>query len=77
MVVDAAGDEVLSLGVDDVVGSDAGDVGDVGATEDGGYAVVFDEYATYVLLAFVDDGGLVNQGGDMALLFLCILYRGL
>ena len=57
VVIDASRYEVLSLGLDDAVGSDSVEVG---ATDDGGYAVIFDEYATYVLLAFVDDGGLVD-----------------
>ena len=53
--------EILPLGFDDMVGSDAVEVV---ATDDGGYAVVFDEYATYVLFAFIDDGGLVYQSGN-------------
>ena len=57
MVVDTSRYEVLSAGIDDVVGSDTFGIG---ATDDSGYSIVFDEYATYVLFAFVDDSGLVN-----------------
>ena len=70
MVVDASGDEVLSLGIDDVV---CGEPCDICAAYDGCYALIFDEYATYELLAFVDDGGLVYEGGHGGMVELWIM----
>ena len=60
VVVNASRYEVFPFGIDNVVGTETLSVG---AADDGCYAIIFDEYATYVLLAFVDDGGLVYQGG--------------
>ena len=60
MVVDTTRDEISPLGINNIV---CRDIGDFGATYDGCYAVAFDKYAAYILLAFVDNGGLLNQGG--------------
>jgi hypothetical protein len=60
MVINTAWDEVLPLGIDYIISRD---VGYFCTTYNGCYAVILDKYATYKLLAFVYDSGLLNQGG--------------
>ena len=68
VVVDTSRQQVLSRSVYCVVGYY---ILNIGAADDGSNLVVLDEQTASVLLAFIDDGGVVDEGGH----FLSCVYK--